>query len=152
MDDEHAESSSKEVANRTGTITHDEVDDRAHDEATVIPNELYTDIEDLLLGLRIQRLQLNSPKTKETSQRLIVLVGSTIVDGTVGPFIANNEHIDRSWQGAVDECAEQAGKDDEPYPSAPPASSDHLETGSLNLSEHTPGEPLPCFCSADDWI
>ena len=55
MDNEPAISGSKEVANRTGTITHDKLDNRAHDEATVITNELYTDIEDLLLGLRIQR-------------------------------------------------------------------------------------------------
>jgi hypothetical protein len=133
VDDEHAISGSKEVANRTGTITHDEVDDRAHDEATVITNGLYTDIEDLLLSLGIQRPQLNSPKTKETSQRLIVPVGSIIVDGTVGPFIAKNEHIDKSLQEAMDECAEQAGKDDEPYPSCPPTRSDHPETPTLFL-------------------
>ena len=63
VDDEPAISSSKEVANRTGTITYNKLDNRAYDKATVITNELYTDIEDLLLGLRIQRLQLNSPKT-----------------------------------------------------------------------------------------
>jgi hypothetical protein len=67
VDDEPTISGSKEVANRTGTITHNELDNRAHDKATVITNELYTDIEDLLLGLGIQRPQLNSPKMKETS-------------------------------------------------------------------------------------
>ncbi len=149
MDYEPAISGSKEVANRTGTITNNEVDDRAHDKATIITNELYTDIEDLLLGLGIQRPQLNSPKTKETSQCLTVPVGSTIVDGTVGPFIANNEHLDKSLQGPVDECVEQAGKDDQPYLSAPPAGSDHLEAVTLDLGEHTADEPLPCFCNAD---
>jgi hypothetical protein len=67
VDDEPAISGSKEVANQTGTITHNKVDDRAHNKATVITNELYTDIEDLLLGLGIQRPQWNSPKPKETS-------------------------------------------------------------------------------------
>ncbi len=89
MDDEPAISGSKEVPNRTGTITHDELDDRAHNEATVITNELYTDIEDLLLGLGIQRPQLNSLKTKETSQRLTVPVGSTIVDSDLGEHTAD---------------------------------------------------------------
>ena len=36
MDDEPAISGSKEVANQTGTITHDKLDNRAHDEATII--------------------------------------------------------------------------------------------------------------------
>jgi hypothetical protein len=49
-------SSSKEVANWTGLIIYDKVDKRAYDKATIITNELYTDIENLLLGLRIQRL------------------------------------------------------------------------------------------------
>jgi hypothetical protein len=35
---------------------------------------------------------LNSPKTRETSQRLTVPVDSTIVDG----IAANNEHLDKS--------------------------------------------------------
>jgi hypothetical protein len=133
VDDEHVISGSKEVANQRGTITHNEVDNRAYNKATVITNGLYIDIKDLLLGLGIQRPPLNSPKTKETSQRLIVPVGSTIVDGIVGPFIANSEHIDKSLQEAMDECAEQAGKDDEPYPSCPLTGSDHPETPTLFL-------------------
>jgi hypothetical protein len=55
VDNEPAISSSKEVANRTGLIIHDKVDKRAYDKATIITNELYTDIENLLLGLGIQR-------------------------------------------------------------------------------------------------
>jgi hypothetical protein len=86
VDDEPAISGSKEVANQTGTITHDKLDNRAHDEATVITNELYIDIEDLLLGLGIQRPQLNSPKT---SQRLTVPVGFTIVDSDLGEHTAD---------------------------------------------------------------
>jgi hypothetical protein len=70
-------------------VHHDELDNRAYDEATVITNELYIDIEDLLLGFRIQRPQLNSPKMKETSQHLIVLVGSTIVDSNLGEHIVD---------------------------------------------------------------
>ncbi len=93
-------------------ITNNEVDDKAYDEVTIITNKLYTDIENLLLGLRIQRSQLNNPKMKETSQYLMVSVGSIIVDCTVGPFIANNEYLDKSLQGPVDECVEQASKDD----------------------------------------
>jgi hypothetical protein len=67
VDDKPVISSSKEVANQIGTITHNKLDNRAYNKATVITNELYIDIEDLLLGLRIQRPQLNSPKMKETS-------------------------------------------------------------------------------------
>ncbi|KAH8772419.1 hypothetical protein F5882DRAFT_381432 [Hyaloscypha sp. PMI_1271] len=78
-----------------------------------------------------------SPKTKETSQRLTVLVDSTIVDGTADPFIANNEHLDKYLQEPVDEYIEQAGKDDPPYLSAPRAVSDHLEAGTLDLGEPT---------------
>ena len=95
MDDEPTISGSKEVANRTGLIIHDEVDKRAYDKATIITNELHTDIENLLLGLGIQRPQWNSPKLKETFQRLVLLC-STIVDGLVGPFITNNKHLEKS--------------------------------------------------------
>jgi hypothetical protein len=79
-----------------------------------------------------------------------VPVSSTIVDGTVGPFIANNEHLDKSLQGPVDECVEQASKDDQPYLSAPLGVSDHLEAVTLELGKHVADEPLPYFCSADD--
>jgi hypothetical protein len=81
---------------------------------------------------------------------LTVPVGSTIVDGTVGPFIANNEHLDKSLQEPVDECVEQAGKDDQPYLSAPPAARDDLEAVTPDLGNHTADELLPCFCSADN--
>jgi hypothetical protein len=67
VDDKPVVSSSKEVANRTGLITHDEVSEIAYDKAIVITNKLYTDIKDLLLGLGIQRLQLNSSETNKTS-------------------------------------------------------------------------------------
>jgi hypothetical protein len=128
VDNEPAISSSKEVANRTGLIIHDEVDKRAYDKATIITNELYADIENLLLGLGIQRPQWNSPKPKETSQRLALLC-STIVDGSVGPFITNNEHLDKSLQTPANECVEQTGKDDQPYPNSPAAGNGHLEAG-----------------------
>jgi hypothetical protein len=150
VDDEPAVFSSKEVANRTGSITHEEISERAYEEASVIKNELHTDLEDLPLGLGIQRPRLNSSQTNEISQRLTVLVCSTILNGTFGPFSINNEHRDKPLQAHVDECVEQTGKYDQPYPSAPPAGSDHLDAGSLNLSEHAADEPLPCFCSADD--
>ena len=94
LDDEPAVSDSEDT-NRTDSITHDDVDEIVHDEANLTTNEL-TDINDLLVDLGIQWPQLNSPKTKETSLRSTVPVGSTIVDGTVGPFIANNEHLDKS--------------------------------------------------------
>jgi hypothetical protein len=67
VDDELAISSFKEVANQTGLIIYNEVDKRTYDKATIITNELYTDIENLLLSLKIQRLQWNSLKLKETS-------------------------------------------------------------------------------------
>jgi hypothetical protein len=149
VDDKPVVSSSKEVANQTGLITHNEVSEIAYNKAIVITNELYTDIKDLPLGLRIQRLQLNNSETNETSQRLTALVGFVSLNSTFSSII-KDEHRDKPLQTHVDECVEQAGKDDQPYPSAPLASSDHLEAGSLNLSEHTADEPLPCFCSADD--
>ena len=80
---------------------------------------------------------------------LTVPVGSTIVDGTVGPIIANNEHLDKTLQEPVDECVERAEKDGQPYLSAPPAASDNLEAVTPDLGKHTADEPLPCFCSAD---
>jgi hypothetical protein len=128
VDDEPAISASKEVANRTGLIIHDKVDERAYDKATIITNKLHTDIENLLLGLGIQRPQWNSPKLKEISQRLVLLC-STIVDGLVGPFITNNEHLDKSLQTPANECVEQTGKDDQPYPNGPAAGSGYLEAG-----------------------
>lgn len=67
LDDEPAVSNSKEVANRTGSMICDEVDERAYNKATALTNKLLTDIEDLLLSLGIQRPQWNSPKPKETS-------------------------------------------------------------------------------------
>jgi hypothetical protein len=132
---------SKEDANRTDLITRDDVDERARNGASLITNELYID-RDNLPGIQLP--QLNSPKTKETSQRLTVLVDSTIVDGTAGPFIANNEHLDKCLQELVDECVEQAGKDDQPYLNAPRAVSDHLEAGTLDLGEPT-AEPPTLF-------
>lgn len=69
----------------------------------------------------------------------------TIVDGTAGPFIANNEHLDKYLQEPVNECVGQAGKDDQPYLNAPRAVSDHLEAGTLDLGEPT-AEP-PYFVS-----
>ena len=47
VDDEPAVSCSKEVANQTSSIIHDEGDERPHDEAIIITNELLTDTEDL---------------------------------------------------------------------------------------------------------
>jgi hypothetical protein len=41
----------------------------------------------------IQRPKLHSPKEEETSCHLTVPVDSTIVNGTVSSFTANNEHI-----------------------------------------------------------
>jgi hypothetical protein len=79
------------------------VDERVHDEASLITNEL-TDIDGFLLSLDIQLP--NSPETKETPQRLTVPVGSMIVDGTIDPFITNNEHLDKSLQGPADQCVE----------------------------------------------
>ncbi|KAG9230112.1 hypothetical protein BJ875DRAFT_488279 [Amylocarpus encephaloides] len=61
-----------------------------------------------------------SDSRKHTNLR--VPVESAIVDGTVGPFIANNEHLDEP----NNKCVEQAGKDDQPYLSAPPTASDDL--------------------------
>jgi hypothetical protein len=132
---------SKADANRTDSITRDDVDERAHDEAGLLTNELYTDRDNLP---RIQLPQLNSPKSKETSQRLTVPANSTIVDGTADPFIANNEHLDKYLQEPVDEYVEQAGKDDQPYLSAPRAVSDHLEAGTLDLGKPT-AEPPTLF-------
>jgi hypothetical protein len=88
---------------------------------------------------------LNSPKTKETSQRLTVPIDSTVVDGTAGPFFANNEHLDKYLQEPVDECVEQAGKDNQPYLNAPRAVSDHLEAMTLDLGEQTADEPPTLF-------
>jgi hypothetical protein len=62
-------SDSKEDANRIDSIPRDDVDERAHDDASLITNELYIDRDNLP---RIQLPQLNSPKTKEASQRLTV--------------------------------------------------------------------------------
>jgi hypothetical protein len=141
LDDDRAVSDSKEDANRTYSIPRDDVDERAHNDASLITNELYTDRDNLP---RIQLPQLNSPKTKEASQRLTVPVDSTIVDGSADPFIANNEHLDKPLQEPVDEYVEQAGRDDQPYLSAPRAVSDHLEAVTLDLGEPTT-EPLASF-------
>jgi hypothetical protein len=54
VDNELAASASREVANRTGSIIHEEVEG-AHGGATIIINELCIDIEDPP-GLGIQRL------------------------------------------------------------------------------------------------
>jgi hypothetical protein len=118
------------------------VDERAHDEASLIANELYTDRDNLP---SIQLPQLSSPRTTETSRRLTVPVDSTVVDGTACPSFANNEHLDKYLQEPVDECVEQAGKDDQPYLSAPRAVSDHLEAVTLDLGEQTADEPPTLF-------
>jgi hypothetical protein len=62
LDNEPAVSDFEEDANRTDSITHDDVDERVHNEASLITNELQ--IDDLLLGLGIQLP--HSPKTKAT--------------------------------------------------------------------------------------
>ena len=80
------------------------MDERVYDKASLIANEL-TDIDDFLLSLDIQLPK--SLKTRELALRLTVPVGSIIVDGTVDPFIANNEHLDKALQGPADECVEQ---------------------------------------------
>jgi hypothetical protein len=129
LDDGPAVSDSKEDANLTDSITRDDVDERAQD---------YTDRDNLP---RIQLPQLNSSKTNETSQRLTVPIDSTVVDGTAGPFFANNEHLDKYLQEPVDECVEQAGKDNQPYLNAPRAVSGHLEATTLDLGEPTADEP-----------
>jgi hypothetical protein len=129
---------STEDANRTDSITRDDVDDRARGDASLITNELYTDRDNLPW---VQSLQLNSPKTKETSQRLTVPVDSTIMDGTADPFIANNKHLDKYLQEPVDKYVEHAGKDDQPYLNAPRAVSDHLEAGTLDLGEAIADSP-----------
>jgi hypothetical protein len=72
---------------------------------------------------------------------LTVPLGSTIVDGTVGPFTTNNQHLDKSLQTPVNEWVEQTGKDDQPYPNGPAAGGGHLEAGALNLGEHTVDDP-----------
>jgi hypothetical protein len=84
-----------------------------------------TQTEIIFPGYNCRRL--NSPKTKEASQRLTVLVDSTIKDVSADPFIANNEHLDKSLQEPVDECIEQAGRDNQPYLSAPRADSEGCE-------------------------
>lgn len=84
LDDGPAASDSKEIANQTDSITHDEVDERVHDVASPVTGKL-TDIGDLVLSLEIQLP--NSPKTEEAPQRLTVPVGSTLVDGTIDPLI-----------------------------------------------------------------
>ncbi len=105
LDNEPAISNS-EGTNRIDSITHDGVDKIVYDQANLTINEL-TDINNLLVDLGIRWPLLNSPKTKETSLCL-----ATVVDSIVGPFIINNEHLDKSLQGSVDKCIEQAGKDD----------------------------------------
>jgi len=60
VDNELAASAPREVANRTGSIIHDEVEG-AHGRATTVTNELHIDIEDPP-GLGIQRLQWNNPE------------------------------------------------------------------------------------------
>lgn len=86
LDGEPAVSDSKEDANQTDSITHDDLDERVHDKYDLIRNELHTDVEDLPRGLGTQWPEWNSPKPKGTSQRLTVPVGSTIMDGTVSLY------------------------------------------------------------------
>jgi hypothetical protein len=82
--------------------------------------------------------QRNSPEPIDASQRLRVPLGSRIVDGKVGPFTTNNEHLGKSLQTPVNESAKHTGKDDQPCPNG-------LAAGTLILSEYTAYEPLPCF-------
>ena len=136
LDDEPTGSNSKQVANQIGSITHDDDGvEKAYNETDVIVNGLHPDIGDLSLDLGTQRPPLDSPRTKETSQRSTVPVGSTIVDGAGGPFIANNKHVDESLQGPVDEFVEQPVEDNQP--NGPTTGSGRLETGTLSLGEYS---------------
>jgi len=58
-----------------------------------------------------------------------VLLCFTIVDSLVSLFITNNKHLDKSLQMLANECVEQTGKDDQPYPNSPAASSSYLKAG-----------------------
>jgi hypothetical protein len=109
------------IANHTGSIPHDAVDERVHSEASLLTNKLNTDI---------QRPQWNSPKSKETAWCLTVPVDYATVDGTVGPF--TNEHIDKSLKTPANEWVEQTGEDDQPYPN-----SGHPDAGTLNFGGHS---------------
>jgi hypothetical protein len=111
-------------------------------------NGPHPDIDDLSLGLGIQRPPLNRPRTEQTSQRSTVPVGSTIVDSVGGPFIANNEHIDETLLGPMGEYIEKAGEDDQP--NGPATGSGRLKTGTLNLGKNRADGPLPCFYNAGD--
>lgn len=142
LDDELAVSSSKETADPTGSITHDDVDERGHGEASLFINNFNTDI---------QRLQWNRPKSKETSRSLMVPVDSTKVDDTVSPS-TNNEHREKSLQTPVNEWIEQTGRDNQSYPNGPVTGGGYPEAGTLNLGVHTADEPLPCFYCADHRI
>jgi hypothetical protein len=139
LDDDPAVYDSMDGANRTDSITRDDVDERAYDEASPITNELYTDRDNLP---SIQLPQLTSPRTTEASRRQTVPVDHTIVDGTAGPFFANNEHLDKYLQEPIDELA---GKDNQPCLNAPRAVSDHLEAVTLDLGEQTADEPPTLF-------
>jgi len=74
-----------------------------------------------------------------------VPVDFTIVDGIAGPFIANHEHLGKYLQKLIDECVEQAGKDDQPYLSAAQVVSDHLEVVTLDLGAKTAEETPTLF-------
>ncbi|CZR70182.1 uncharacterized protein PAC_20083 [Phialocephala subalpina] len=106
--------------------------------SSLTTNEL-TDIDDFLLSLDIQLP--NSPETKETPRRLMVPASSTVADGTIEPFIANNEHLDNSLQGFADECVEQTGKDDQSSLSLPRVASKHLEAKSLDFESSSYNNP-----------
>jgi hypothetical protein len=60
LDDDPEVSDFKEDANWIDPIPCDDVDERAHDEASLIANELYTDRDNLP---SIQLLHLSSPRT-----------------------------------------------------------------------------------------
>jgi hypothetical protein len=95
VDNDPTASGSKEVTNRTGSILHDKGDERPHDEAIIITNELPTSAGDLLLFPRIKRSRWANLKPKETSQRLTGPLSSAIMDGTVSPFITNNKRLEK---------------------------------------------------------
>ena len=73
------------------------MDKRAYNEASLITNKPFINVNDLLAGLGRQLPVSNSFKAKETSRRLIVPVSSTIADGTID-LLTNNEHLNKSLQ------------------------------------------------------